>query len=59
MRVLAELDCNFYVVNPLHLKRSLGLARGKNDRIDAVRIAYFIIKNYQDNEPPRSKLRGI
>lgn len=27
--------------NPLDLKRSLGLVRGKNDRVDAERIAYY------------------
>lgn len=48
MNVLANLDCCFYVVNPLHLKRSLGLTRGKNDKIDAIRIAHFIKKNYDD-----------
>lgn len=26
---------------PLHLKRSLGLVRGKNDKVDAERIAYY------------------
>jgi len=45
MEVLAEMECDFYVVNPLHLKRSLGLARGKSDKIDAIRIAHFIKKN--------------
>jgi transposase len=37
-----------YVINPTHLKKSLGLARGKNDQIDAERIAYFIKKNHMD-----------
>ena len=37
----ASIDyCSF---NPLHLKRSLGLVRGKNDRVDAERIAYLLI----------------
>lgn len=31
-----------FVINPFHLKRSMGLTRGKNDKIDAVRIAKFI-----------------
>lgn len=32
----------FYVLeNPYHLKKSLGLARGKNDRLDATRIARY------------------
>ncbi|MGL5891406.1 MAG: IS110 family transposase [Bacteroidia bacterium] len=37
-----------YVVNPLHLKKSMGLVRGKNDRVDAQRIARFIARNYTD-----------
>ncbi|MFD0933284.1 IS110 family transposase [Psychroflexus salinarum] len=48
INVLAELECCFYVVNPLHLKRSLGLTRGKNDKIDAIRIARFIKKNHDE-----------
>lgn len=32
---------DYCAFNPLHLKRSLGLVRGKNDRVDAERIAYF------------------
>jgi transposase len=31
-----------FVINPLHLKKSMGLVRGKNDRVDAERIAAFI-----------------
>jgi transposase len=37
-----------YVVNPLHLKRSMGLVRGKNDKIDAQRITRFIAKNHEE-----------
>jgi transposase len=43
---LAGLRCAVYVIAPLHLKKSLGLVRGKNDKIDAVRIAAFIESNY-------------
>ena len=32
----------FSLYSPLHLKRSLGLARGKNDRVDAQRIGHYI-----------------
>jgi transposase len=42
-----------FVVSPLHLKKSMGLVRGKNDKIDAVRIAAFIKKNH--TELPRWK----
>ena len=48
-----------FVVNPLHLKKSIGLVRGKNDKIDAVRIALFIEKNYQDLKPWVSPSEGI
>lgn len=37
-----------YVVNPLHMKKSMGLVRGKNDRVDAQRIARFISRNYSE-----------
>src|SRR5262245_23137680 len=37
-----------YVVNPLHLKQSMGLTRGKNDKVDAQRIARFIARNYRE-----------
>lgn len=29
IRITSELEINLYIVNPLHLKRSLGLTRGK------------------------------
>lgn len=48
MSVLSNLECDSYLVNPLHLKRSLGLTRGKNDKIDAIRIAHFIKKNFNE-----------
>lgn len=44
-QVLEEFDLEVYVISPLHLKRSLGLIRGKNDRIDALRICNFIERN--------------
>lgn len=40
-----ETEHRVFVVPPLHLKKSMGLVRGKNDKIDAVRIASFIKKN--------------
>lgn len=46
--VLANIACQVYVLSPLHLKKSLGLVRGKNDKIDAIRIAGFIEKNYRE-----------
>jgi len=46
--VLKDLHHQVYVIPPLHLKKSMGLVRGKNDKIDAVRIAAFIKKNHTD-----------
>lgn len=43
--VLPSFNFKVYVISPLHLKKSLGLVRGKNDQIDASRICSFIEKN--------------
>lgn len=43
---LASFRGQVYVVSALHLKRSIGLTRGKNDKVDAIRIVDFIEKNY-------------
>jgi transposase len=41
---LAETKHRVYVISPLHLKKSMGLARGKNDKVDAIRIALSLKK---------------
>src|SRR5580693_63439 len=46
--VLKETSHRVFVIPPLHLKKSMGLVRGKNDKIDAIRIALFIKKNYAE-----------
>lgn len=38
---LQDKHLAFTLFSPLHLKRSMGLVRGKNDRVDAQRIAYY------------------
>ena len=50
-RVLAKNNFIVYVVDPKHIKRSIGLVRGKNDKVDAKRIATFIERNNQDFDP--------
>jgi len=40
--VLAKLKANFVVENPSHLKKSLGITRGKTDKVDAERIANYV-----------------
>lgn len=48
IEILSKLEFKFYQVNALHLKRSMGLVRGKDDVIDALRIAQFISKNHKE-----------
>ncbi len=47
---MKDFDFNVYVIDPKHIKRSIGLVRGKNDKVDAKRIAIFIERNYHDFE---------
>jgi transposase len=49
--VLKDLPHSVFVVSPLHLKKSMGLIRGKNDKVDAIRIAAFIMKNHTELQP--------
>lgn len=51
MELLPAFNAYFYVVNPLHMKKSLGLVRGKSDKVDAYRIAKFIKKNHDETAP--------
>ncbi|MBE0642310.1 MAG: IS110 family transposase [Bacteroidales bacterium] len=39
--VLAQKEFIVYVLNPIHLHKSLGLVRGKDDKIDAYRVAEY------------------
>lgn len=48
--VLESTKVSVYVMNALHLKRSFGLVRGKNDSIDSQRICTFIERNFMDLE---------
>jgi len=56
-QVLSQEAFTVFVVHPYHLKQSIGLARGKNDKVDAERIVSFVQKNYEELEPwePSSK----
>ncbi len=38
---LHEQGAQVWLENPVHIKRSMGLIRGKNDKVDAARIASF------------------
>ena len=45
---LPKYNFAVYVISALHLKKSMGLVRGKNDRVDAERICKFIQKNQDE-----------
>ena len=49
MREAADrtLKFNFSLISPLAIKYSMGIARGKNDRIDARRIAEYAVTHYR------------
>lgn len=49
--VLTDMPVEIYVIPPLHLKKSMGLVRGQNDKVDASRIAVFTEKNHTDLTP--------
>ncbi len=55
----------FSMVSPLHIKRSLGLTRGKNDKVDSFQIARFCYLHREElklSKPPSitiKKLRGL
>lgn len=38
---LQDQDIAFSLYSPLHLKKSLGIVRGKNDQVDAQRLSHF------------------
>jgi transposase len=47
---LTSRSVKVWVVMPIMIKRSIGLQRGKNDKVDSLRIAQFAMKHYNDQE---------
>lgn len=39
---------NVWIEHPIHIKESLGMIRGKNDKVDAQRIALYAYKNREE-----------
>lgn len=48
---LQEQGLFYTLVSPLHLKRSMGITRGKNDQVDAQRIAEFACLHQRKLQP--------
>lgn len=61
-RVCTEKELALWVEKPLQIKRSQGLTRGKNDKVDSLRIAHYCFKNQDEAvlwEAPRAVLVTI
>ena len=59
---LHEKQICFYMINPLEMKNSMGVQRGKTDAVDAYRIASYTIRNLHRLEPyrmPTEKIRKL
>lgn len=48
MNTLSKLKAKVVVEPAIKIKNSLGIVRGKNDKLDAARIARYLIKNLQE-----------
>ena len=56
LQFFSKHDANVWVENPMQIKKSLGLQRGKNDKIDAIRIAQYAMRSMDRIklwQPPR------
>lgn len=59
---LSQENAEFYLINPLELKKSMGIQRGKTDAVDAYRIASYTITNKHKLSPynmPTEALRKL
>lgn len=45
LNILKKVKANIVIENPIQIKNSLGLVRGKNDKVDAIRIGHYVEKN--------------
>ncbi len=63
--LLSSLTClqiNIWLESPVQIKRSLGIQRGKNDKVDAKRIAIYAYKNRETVklwQPARKELQQL
>ncbi len=59
---VSEKNIQFSLFNPLDLKHSLGIVRGKSDAVDAYRIASYALSNKHKIKPyhlPVKELRKL
>ena len=56
---LTSSKCDLWLESPVQIKKSLGMQRGKNDKVDAKRIALYAFKNRDAVslwQPPRKEI---
>ena len=56
---LSSKDINYYVASGLDIKRSMGIARGKEDAMDAKRIALYGYRLKDEIRPSKNVSRAI
>ena len=56
---LTEQDIAFVMASGLAIKRSLGIVRGKNDRVDAKRIALYAYRLREETTPTKLPIDAI
>lgn len=59
---LQSIGALIWLESGIHIKRSLGMVRGKNDKVDAFRIAMFAFTNRHDIKlwiPPRDIIKNL
>jgi transposase len=62
LKFLNDRGARVWLENPVHIKRSLGLVRGKNDKVDANRIAMFAYHHQSEAklwEPKRDVIEKL
>ena len=45
LQFFSQQRASVWVENPIQIKKSLGLQRGKNDKVDAIRIAQYAYRS--------------
>lgn len=62
LNYLSQFPCKVWVENAVHIQKTIGLQRGKNDKVDAQRIAIYASKNIADLKefkPKRAEIEHL
>lgn len=56
---LEENNCNYFIAPALDIKRSMGIVRGKDDKVDAKRIALYGYRLKDEIKPTKNRNQSI